>query len=440
MLAMGIDIGTTTISILMIDGDSGEFLDSMTIPHQSFLKGHPACSRIQDPGKLWELTNQAVKEMILKHGKPAGIGMTGQMHGFLYVDACGEAVSPLYTWQDGCGDEVMEDGRTCAQLLKEKAGAAATGYGLVTHFYLQRKGLIPEAAVKMVTISDYIGMKLCGCTAPVIASDMAASWGCFDLENGDFFRKELEELGVDISYLPMLRKVHGCMGRTPEGVPVMVSLGDNQASVAGSVQDLENTVVLNIGTGSQISFGTDTYLPCEGDVELRPYQGNTYLMTGSGLCGGRAYGMLEQFYREIAGTVDKDFYGVMEQQAEDFLERYGKTSAWKIRTTFSGTRSNPEERGSIHGIGVENFHPGAMTVGMMQGILEELYEMYRKMCRMTGKKAEHLVGSGNGIRKNAVMQKLAEELFGMKMEIPAYEEEAACGAALCALEQLSDML
>ena len=438
MLAMGIDIGTTTISILVINGTNGEFTDSVTIPHKSFIKGRLACNRIQDPEKIWILTEQAVGEMIQKHGKPDAIGLTGQMHGVLYVNKDGLAVSPLYTWQDGCGNELMEDGRSCAQILREATGAAATGYGLTTHYYLQRKGLIPQDAEKMVTISDYIAMKLCKGREPFIAKDMAASWGCYDLELGDFCRHQLEELNVELSYLPKLLLGHGVIGYTagnlPNGIPVTVSLGDNQASVLGSVQDLSNTVLINIGTGSQVSFGTAGFLKTHGSIELRPCTEKLYLMAGSGLCGGRAYAMLEQFYREAAGTEEgRKMYRRMEAQARDFMETHGKEAAWKIRTTFSGTRNNPKERGSISGIGVENFHPGAMTLGMLQGILEELYGLYREMCRMTGTKAVHLVGSGNGIRQNTLMQELAEERFRMKIRIPACREEAAYGAALQSL-------
>lgn len=44
-----------------------------------------------------------------------------------------------------------------------------------------------------------------------------------------------------------------------------------------------------------------------------------------------------------------------------------------------------------------------------------------------------LAGSGNGLRKNALMRRLAEEMFGMPVKVPVYEEEAACGAALHAM-------
>lgn len=109
------------------------------------------------------------------------------------------------------------------------------------------------------------------------------------------------------------------------------------------------------------------------------------------------------------GTGAGSLYAYMQEQAEAFLEKYGEDAAWKVDTAFSGTRSDPSRRGMITGIGVENFHPGAMTVGVIRGILEELHNQYEQMCRLTGKKAIHLAGSGNGIRRNPLMRKMAGE-------------------------------
>ena len=104
------------------------------------------------------------------------------MHGMLYVDACGEAVSPLYTWQDGRGNLPLGDGRSSAEQLKDAGcGAAAGGYGLTTHYYLMKNDQLPANAAKMTTISDYIAMRLTERRTPVLGADMAASWGCFDL-------------------------------------------------------------------------------------------------------------------------------------------------------------------------------------------------------------------------------------------------------------------
>lgn len=432
MGVMGIDLGTTTVSVIMMDAESGAMLGSRTVAHHAFREGHIPQSKIQDPALLFDVVKTAAAELTDAFGAPECIGLTGQMHGMLYVTADGEAASPCYIWQDGCGDLMMECGETYASYLRKTGGAAAAGFGLTTHFYLQKNGMIPQNAVKMVTICDYVGMRLCESNRAIIAKDMAASWGCFDLENGRFLAEEMEKLGVDTSFLPEVMHKHGIMGHTPQGVPVVVSLGDNQASVLGSVSDLCDTVLINIGTGSQVSMGTQDYHEVCGAIELRPCVEGTSLLVGSSLCGGRAYAMLEQFYRQVADS-EEAMYDRMVSQAEEFREKYGLDGAWKVRTTFSGTRSDPEERGSITGIGVENFQPGALTLGVIGGILEELYEMYTEMCRVTGRKAVKLVGSGNGLRKNKLMQELAEARFGMKLQIPECQEEAAYGAALYAL-------
>ena len=308
MHTMGIDIGTTTISVVLLDVDSGELIGRRTIEHRAFCKGILPEQRVQDPERIWMLVSNALQELVEMHGKPCGIGLTGQMHGMLYVDETGRAVSPLYTWQDRGGDQIWKDGLTYAQFLKASAGDAASGYGLTTHYYLQQTGRIPKTAAKMTTISDYMIMRLTGNREPVLAADMAASWGCFDLEKNGFRLEALQSVGMDVSCLPRICTGHEIAGRTEEGIPVLCSLGDNQASVIGSVQSIQDTVLLNVGTGSQVSMGISGYQKCDGNIELRPCLPGRYILAGAGLCGGRAYAMLEQFYREAAGIGSKDLY------------------------------------------------------------------------------------------------------------------------------------
>ena len=62
MRIMGIDIGTTTISVIMIDGESGEAIGTRTIAHHGFLEGHIQASKVQDPQKLYQITKTAVDE------------------------------------------------------------------------------------------------------------------------------------------------------------------------------------------------------------------------------------------------------------------------------------------------------------------------------------------------------------------------------------------
>lgn len=117
MKIMGIDIGTTTVSIVLTDTETGKLLARETVEHNSFLQSSRPEQRIQDPGQIYEIVRELLAKMQEEHGLPDGIGFTGQMHGMLYVDASGMAVSPLYTWQDGSGEIPLEDGRTCVEIL-----------------------------------------------------------------------------------------------------------------------------------------------------------------------------------------------------------------------------------------------------------------------------------------------------------------------------------
>ena len=72
-------------------------------------------------------------------------------------------VSPLYTWQDGRGNQPLLEGKSICQILQETYGKEAyTGYGLVTHLYQHQTGKIPKQAVGFCTIMDYLGMVLTG--------------------------------------------------------------------------------------------------------------------------------------------------------------------------------------------------------------------------------------------------------------------------------------
>lgn len=432
MLSMGIDLGTTTLSVVLLDGDTGALLASRTVEHASFIDDGCPAGKVQSPDAIVSLALQAAEDLIRRHGAPACIGLTGQMHGALFVDAAGRAVSPLYTWQDGRAAIPGRDGTSAVRLLREAGCAASAGYGVATCLALMRSGDIPPTAAKLTTVSDYLGMRLTGRTSPLLSADMAASWGAFDLRERAFMAHALDGLGFDAGLLPEVCRGYAVIGETPAGVPVIASPGDNQASLLGSVRDMDNTALINIGTGSQISMATDRFIPCEGSVELRPCGDAGYILAGSGLCGGRAYALLERFFREAAGA-DAPRYDAMQAMARAFIDEQGADAAWRVRTTFSGTRSDPDARGSASGIGTENLRPGALIVGVIRGMLEELGDCYGEMRRLTGKSAGLLVGSGNGLRKNPLARELAEALFGLELKIPAHREEAAYGAALCAM-------
>ncbi len=443
MKALGLDIGTTTISAVVVGMEEREILKAYTIPNGSFIETDLPWEKIQDPDKIMQKALGLLEEILQEHQDIGVIGLTGQMHGIVYLDENGKHISPLYTWQDGRGnipvekilsedpvpeDALSEAGRSICGILEEEYGVKAhTGYGLVTHLYNCRNNLVPEGAAKVCTIMDYLGMRLTGRRTPLMHSSNAASLGLYDAKKNGFRADILQKAGADADVLPEVTDDFISVG-SYKGIPVSAAIGDNQASFLGSVENAADSVLVNMGTGGQISVLSDTYFTAKG-IEARPFVKGHYLLAGSSLCGGRAYALLEHFFRsyaEVAGITGVDHYSVMGK----ILDEKNDGEKLKVNTTFSGTREKPEKRGSIKNIGTENFTPKALIGGVLEGMAEELYKMYRKIEKGLAGPKTRMVASGNGIRKNRHLQEVMSEKFGMGLELAKREEEAAYGAAV----------
>lgn len=428
MKLLGLDIGTTTVSAVVVK--EGKVLSSLTLKNGSFIDTGKTWEKIQDPAYIRDTALQAVQELLDKHPDVARIGITGQMHGIVYLNAAGEPVSPLYTWQDGRGDQQAKCGDTYAAELNRITGyAVATGYGLVTHYYNLKNGLVPRDAVVFSTIHDYIAMLLAGLTTPITEASDAASFGLFDVEKGCFDTEALKKAGIPAGLLPKIAP-QPCIGLHQGRIPVYVAIGDNQASFLGATGGKTDAMLVNVGTGSQFSVYTPRYMVCPG-LETRPFPGSGYLLVGASLCGGRAYALLESFLRETAkavtGTAPDNCYDAMAA----LLEQGRPENVPVVIPLFQGTRQNPSLRGSITGLSTENLTPHHLVYAMLEGMTEELYTMYRSY-RAAGGEDAVLVGSGNGLRKNTYLQNCFSQAFGQKLVMSRCNEEAATGAALFA--------
>lgn len=432
MKTIGIDIGTTTISAVVMDTEKRKFLTSRTVPNGSFIETEHEWERIQDANLLIEKAAAILDELLEQYPDTKAIGLTGQMHGILYTDEEGKCVSPLYTWEDGSGDQPEFEGESAAAQVTKKYGIfAATGFGLVTYLYHVRKGLVPEGSVSLCTISDYLGMWLTGRKRPLVHASNGASIGFYDTKNWRFREEMIEDAGMELSLLPEVTADIEELG-TYHGIPVLTALGDNQASFLGAVGMQENVWQVNVGTGGQLSVLSEQHFEAPG-IEARPFLKKKYILTGAVLCAGRAYAILEQFFQSYAAAMGlgaEEQYGIMEKLAKSAREDAGGI---QVVTKFKGTRVNPEIRGSISGLSEENFLPENLVLGVIQGIAREYYEIYQEIYQGTGIGAEKLIASGNGARRNEVLRDTLKKLFQAELEITAFQEEAACGAALSML-------
>ena len=191
---------------------------------------------------------------------------------------------------------------------------------------------------------------------------------------------------------------------------------------------MDGCALVNMGTGGQISMLTELKKAPDG-MEIRPLCSGHNILVGCTLCGGRAFATLAQFfadvYKMVAGENPQNIYKAMDSA----LAQSAAEDTLTVSTKFSGTRMNPDERGSIQNISTDNFTPVQLMNGFLGGMVDEIMQMIAP----TGFQVKTLVGSGNGLRKNLPLQERFSKALGAEMLIPKNCEEAAFGAALSAL-------
>lgn len=417
-LLLGVDIGTTTLSLILLSAKTGSVVYSLTLPNDSRLPDSPDQS-LQDAQRIADLALDAVSSLLEAYPDIAAIGVTGQMHGVVCLDEAGRAVFPLYTWQNQSADSAV-----CGEILHKTGRRVHPGYGHATLYALARSTGLPANARQYCTIMDYIVMRLTGRKSPLMHSSNAASLGLWNLKTSAFDQDALRVLDLSILRAPEVT-ADSRMAGYHKGIPVSVAIGDNQASFLGSVPDETRCLLLNYGTGSQLSLVCAS--PDVPGGEVRPYLNGQYLLCRSALCGGRAYAMLERFFAAFA--VQAGFSGESQYETLNALaeQAYHDASKLRVCTQFCGTREHPNLRGSITDIGESNFTPGALALGVLQGMADELHEGFDPSAHP---QISRLVASGNAVRKNPMLRRLLSDTFDMQLLLPAQQEEAALGAAL----------
>ena len=430
---LGIDIGTSSICGIVYNTVSKDIVSIAKINNTDMLSCN-VWEKVQDANAIVDIVLDLIQELRIQYPDIKGIGLSGQMHGILYVNAEGEAVSPLYTWQDMRGSLLYKDGMSYAAYLSKQTGfPLSTGFGLVTHYYNKVNSLVPQNAVKLCTIMDYTAMRLTGKCEPLVDCSNAASLGFFDKEKLAFDKEALWNVGIDNSILPEIGKAFSRVGHY-ENISVYTAIGDNQASFLGSIRDIRHSIHITVGTSSQISVYSDDYVNVPL-LDTRPLPGGGYILVGAALCGGCSFSLLKKFFSETIKLYtgeemdDTDLYKIMvsvpykEVQEDDI----------RVETLFGGTRSHPEKRGKIMNISCLNWHPENLIRGFLEGMSQELNDFYQLLPNSIRERKTRLVGSGNGIKRNPLLCQILEERFKCHLQVSACREEAALGACICGM-------
>ncbi len=452
-IILGIDIGTSKICVIAMDITTGNILSNISAKNMSSLKSKEQDIKEQSPDIIYsqiiELIKKVCGKLKTKRSAIRGIGITCQMHGVLLIDIDKKPITPLITWQDSRCKRKMENGRTYIQRIldivpnnvfsKDCGTLPAPGFGGMTLFWLKENNLIPYDA-KAVTIGDYISIKLSGGRLTTDPTN-AASFGIYNIKKHAWHNEIIKSMGLPSRLLPEVGASGEPIGsitsdianltNLPKHTKVCRCIGDNQASFIGAVSNIKKEALLNIGTGSQISCPLKSFKAYRG-LDTRPLVDNRYIVVGAGLCGGEAY----KYLRDFISDIGKTFFYTSKSESELFVKmnelavKATRETSLTINTRFMGTRIDPNIKGSIENIDIKNFSINNLCQGFLDGIVNELLDLY-KICSHDIQ-IENIVGSGNAVRKNSLLNKIISEKFKHRVKMPLHTEEAAYGAALSA--------
>ncbi|MHC4110707.1 MAG: sedoheptulokinase [Planctomycetota bacterium] len=448
-VVLSLDIGTSNLCALALSCESLQPVAICSQENDTEIANLAAGYHEQDPQRIRDLCLGLIQKLLseknVHENEVVGIGITGQMHGVLLVNSELEPQSNLITWRDQrtiAGDKPGYIDKAVEVLgadMQQRTGCRLhAGYGGATLHWLSKNNKLPESAVAL-TIADYVA----GCLTGVCATESthAASWGIFNLQKGQWDSEAIGKLGITIDMLPEVHSTEGPLGTIQpalakqlglgNNVQVCRPVGDNQASIIGAAGFAGDAAVLNLGTGGQISIPQSKYKFAE-TFETRPMPFGGFILVGASLCGGWAYSCLQKFIQ----TTVKEFSGV-EVSDEEIYKRMNAIAAEveegvsgiTVDTRFSGTRQNPNLRGSISGMGVDNFTVANLTRGFVEGMVRELVEM---VSAAGVKGFTRIIASGNAVHRNPVVPDVIESIFGLPCYISTNREAAALGAAYAA--------
>ena len=275
MLYIGIDLGTSSVKLLLMDA-AGNVKNIVSREYPLYFP-NPGWSE-QKPEDWYKETMQGLKELLEGFPKEevAGISFGGQMHGLVILDDKDEVIRPAILWNDGRTTEECDylNNEIGKETLSEyTANIAFAGFTAPKILWMQKNE--PENFKKVVKImlpKDYLAYKLTGehCTDVSDASGMLL----LDVKNRCWSKEMCEICGITTDMLPKLYESYECVGTVlpeiakelglSENVKVAAGAGDNAAAAVATGTVGDGKCNISLGTSGTIfissaKFGVDKH-------------------------------------------------------------------------------------------------------------------------------------------------------------------------------------
>lgn len=442
---IGIDLGTSACKVVALAGNGTVTARACaTYPLHTPAPGWAE----QDPADWWQAASKGIEAVVSElpdRGSVAGIGLSGQMHGLVALDAGDQVLRPAMLWCDQrsapqCEDITRRAGGLPAllDLVQNRMLPGFTGGKLL--WMREHEPLLYAKLRRMLNPKDYLRWQLTGEQVTDVSD--ASGTGLFDVRRRQWSRELLDRLDLTPAILApavestaatgLLRPVLARRWGLPADTVVYAGGGDAvvQTTSMGIID--AGPVGITLGTASNVTAAA-RHCPPHPDGRLQISCGNApgrWHVMGVSLGAGSA---LQWLRGALAVT-----------QADGMPPDFDRMVAWARRTPpgaqgllflpyLLGERCPhvaPEALGAWVGLSPRH-DAGHLVRSVMEGVVQnvsqivDLFEAAQLPCR-------DVLASGGATGEALWLQLLADVLQRDVRTITGNTEGGACGAALIA--------
>ncbi len=436
---LGIDIGTSSVKAAVVEAKTARVVASATreYPVQQPQPGYAE----QFPDDWWDATvftvQEAIQEAQVNGEAIRAIGLSGQMHGTVSLDAGNRPTQPAIIWADTRSKTQVERlmaQTPIAEMAQYAPGRPTTGFMSSTLMWLaQHEPTILNETQTVMLPKDYVRFKLIGKVATDV-SDAAATW-LLDVKTGAWSDWLIEQCGVERRYLPpVLESTAVAGGLTdevaellglPAGMPVVTGCADQPAQALGCGVYEPGVALVTIGTGGQVFMPLGTP---EIDPQLRYYTFN-HALPGRWYAAAAilAAGLALRWLRDTLGLKERpDAYAHLSKLAADVPPG---ADGLLFLPYLAGERTphfDPDASGVFLGLRLHH-HAGHLARAVMEGVTFALADCLALMPETP----TQVIASGGATASPAWLQ-IQADVFNRPIHVVGGEHHACVGAALLA--------
>ena len=441
---IGADVGTSACKALAVDG--GGRIIARHLAGYPLLAPRPGWAE-QNPEDWIRAAFKgiaAVAAALPAAAKVRAVGLSGQMHGLVALDAKGAPLRPAILWNDHravpqCA-RIEERAGGLSGLLRMTNNRMLPGYtgGKILWMCEEEPEIFGRMAV-FLHPKDYLLFRLTGARATDVSD--ASGTGLFDVRARAWCDELFGLLDLPKSLAPECLESREIAGRLtaaaaaetglPAGTPVVAGGGDSVVQTAGSGVAEPGQIQTTLGTAGIVACALDSCAENPSgrlQVFCNSEPGLWHCM-GVSLSAGGAFEWLRRFWETAPGGGGVDF-GQMTTLAEGAAPGADGLFFLPYLTGERCPHSNPDARGAWVGLTLRH-GPAEAIRAVMEGVtfaMRDIAELMRGM----GADAREIRFSGGGSSDPLWRRLQADVLGGDVVTVDGAAEGGAYGAALLA--------